>query len=96
VRAAHSREFFILAIPFSGSRCTISHMRLQERMEGMERCQETRGSLGLLIAHLLMPGWNVRTRMPVGIQYSAGSDIPVGDRGDGDRLWDIIKRTFTP
>ena len=69
---------------------------MQQQMEAMKRCQETRGSLGLLIAHLIMPGWNVRRRMPVGIQYSAGTDIGVDGRGDGQRLWDIIGRTFTP
>lgn len=68
---------------------------MQERMEGMERCRGTRGGLGLLIAQLIMPAWNVRRRMPVGVQYSAGTDIGLDDRGDGQRLWDIIKRTFT-
>jgi hypothetical protein len=69
---------------------------MQEEMAGIERCRETRGGLGLLVAHLIMPGWNTQRRMPVGIQYSAGTDIGTDGRGDGDRLWDIIKRTFTP
>lgn len=69
---------------------------MQQRMENMKRCQETRGSLGLLILHLIMPGWNLRRQLPVGIQYSAGTDIGVDGRGDGGRLWEIIKRTFTP
>jgi hypothetical protein len=68
---------------------------MQQQMEGIGRCQDTRGGLGLLIARLIMPGWNVRRRMPVGIQYSAGTDIGLDGRGDGRRLWDIIDRTFT-
>lgn len=68
---------------------------MQQQMEGILRCQDTRGGLGLLIAHLIMPGWNIPRRMPVGIQYSTGTDIGVDDRGDGQRLWDIIDRTFT-
>jgi hypothetical protein len=68
---------------------------MQQQMEGIGRCQDTRGGLGLLMAHLIMPGWNVRRRMPVGIQYSAGTDIGLDGRGDGRRLWDIIDRTFT-
>jgi hypothetical protein len=68
---------------------------MQQQMEGIGRCQDTRGGLGLLIAHLIMPGWNIPRRMPVGIQYSAGTDIGVDGRGDGQRLWDIIDRTFT-
>jgi hypothetical protein len=69
---------------------------MQQQMEGIGCCQDTRGGLGLLMAHLIMPGWNISRRMPVGIQYSAGTDIGTDGRGDGDRLWVIIKRTFTP
>ena len=68
---------------------------MQEQMEGLERCRGPRGGFGLLIAHLIMPAWNVRTRMPVGIQYSAGTDIARDGRGDGQRLWDLVDRTFT-
>jgi hypothetical protein len=68
---------------------------MQEQMEGLERCRGTRGGLGLLIAHLSMPAWNARSRMPAGVQYSAGTDIGLDGRGDGQRLWDLIDRTFT-
>ncbi len=68
---------------------------MQEQMEGLERCRGPQGGFGLLIAHLIMPAWNVRTRMPVGIQYSAGTDIGRDGRGDGQRLWDLVDRTFT-
>lgn len=68
---------------------------MQEQMEGLERCREPRGSLGLLIAHLAMPAWNVRTGLPVGIQYSAGTDIGPDRRGDGQQVWELIDKTFT-
>jgi hypothetical protein len=68
---------------------------MQEQMEGLERCRGTRRGLGLLIAHLSMPAWNARSRMPAGVQYSAGTDIGLDGRGDGQRLWDLIDRTFT-
>jgi hypothetical protein len=68
---------------------------MQEQLARLGRCQAARGGLGLLIAHLILPAWNVRTRMPVGIEYSAGTDISLDGRGDGQRLWDLIAQTFT-
>jgi hypothetical protein len=68
---------------------------MRDQLETLVPCQATRGSLGLLIAQLIMPGWNLRRQLPVGIQYSAGTDIGTDGRGDGQRLWDIIDRTFT-
>jgi hypothetical protein len=63
-------------------------------LEGMERCRARRGGLGLLFAHLIMPAWGVGRRMPVSVQYSAGTDIGLDGRGDGRQLWALIERTF--
>jgi hypothetical protein len=67
---------------------------IQERMESLERCRRV-GGFGLLLAHVLMPAWDVSLQIPTGVQYSAGSDIGRDGRGDGKQLWGLIDRTFT-
>jgi hypothetical protein len=66
---------------------------MESQMRELKQCQGVSGT-GLLLAHLIMPAWNPAARMPTGIQYSAGTDVCRDGRGDGERLWRIIQRTF--
>jgi hypothetical protein len=71
-----------------------SVVRLMEgRMQGIRRCQEV-SSVGLLFGHLMMPAWNPADGVIAGVQHSAGTDVCRDGSGDGERLWQVIKRTF--
>lgn len=67
---------------------------MEERMQGMERCRRV-GGVGLLVAHVLMPAWDANAGIPTSVQYSAGADVNQDRRGDGERLWGLIERTFS-
>lgn len=66
---------------------------MEKRMRGLDQCRAVSG-LGLLVAHLIMPAWDVAARIPTSVQYSAGTDVCRDRAGDGERLWTIIDRTF--
>jgi len=66
---------------------------IKVRIQELESCRRQTG-LGLLIVHLLMPGWDLAARIPTAVQYSAGADLSRDGRLDGQRLWIAIEGTF--
>jgi hypothetical protein len=67
---------------------------IEERMQEIAHCRSA-SQLGLLVGHLIMPAWDVKARLPTSVQQTVGTDICRDGRGDGGRLWEIVKRTFT-
>jgi hypothetical protein len=67
---------------------------MEERMQALPHCREV-SNLGLLIGHLIIPAWNPADGVVAGVQHSAGTDVCRDGSGDGERLWGVIKGTFT-
>lgn len=67
---------------------------IEERMQEITHCRSV-SQLGLLVGHLIIPAWDVNARLPTSVQQTVGTDICRDGRGDGARLWRIVRKTFT-